>query len=117
MREYCRQGQAEVVSNSSNKIHQTLGPLLAKRCKSLSWMNTPKTHLGLGNNWSCKSLSFKLMKQEGRGVVGSSYASIGETPAAPRFVKWGVSSHEKKEGTGAVHKRYEIRMVYGDVHP
>ena len=50
------------------------------------------------NNWSCKSLSFKLMKEDGRGVVGPSYASIGETPAAPRFVKWGVSSHGKKEG-------------------
>ena len=46
------------------------------------------------------------------GVVGPSYASIGETPAAPRFVKWGVSSRGKK----AVHKRYEILMVYGDVH-
>ena len=32
MREFCRQSQAEVVSNSRNKIHQTWGRLSAKPC-------------------------------------------------------------------------------------
>ena len=32
MRECCGQGQAKVISKSSNKIHQTVGRLLAEPC-------------------------------------------------------------------------------------
>ena len=35
LREYCRQFEAEVVSNSRNKIHQTWQPLLAHPCTTV----------------------------------------------------------------------------------
>ena len=106
MREYCKQGQVEVVSNSRNKIHQIWGQLLSWPCRETKSKDNGK--FGLSHYHAPQT---RYSRCADNGFLEECISAGGEKATESRKCKTAAIACAEENGTIPLMKETKAKKV------